>query len=216
MPKKAIIFDFDGLILDTETPQVEIWHSMFEKAGGSFDLRGYHATIGSFDSDEYRPQVELAELLDDGRTPAELLLQVQEAQTDLILTNPINPGVKEILDDARLRGILTAVGSSSPRIWVEGHLKRLGLLDRFETVVTFDDVDQPKPSPEIFELVLKRLTVNPENAIVLEDSANGVLAAKRANIRAIAVPNPVTGTMDFSLASEVLDSLLDLDLDKYF
>lgn len=216
MPRQAIIFDFDGLILDTESPQAEVWFELFKSAGAEFDLKVYNSIIGGFNSDEYRPEVELAQLLNDGRSPEELLFQVQEAQLERILANPINPGVIEILDDARERGILTAVGSSSPREWVHGHLKRLGLFDQFETVVTYDDVNNPKPSPEIFELVLKRLGVEADNAIVLEDSVNGVLAANRANIRVVAVPNEVTKVMDFSLANEVLDSLLELDLNKYF
>ena len=158
----------------------------------------------------------MAKLLNDGRSPEELLLHVQEAQLERILANPINPGVVEVLDEARQRGILTAVGSSSPCDWVKGHLERLSLFERFETVVTYDDVNEPKPSPEIFELVLKRLDVKPDDALVLEDSANGVLAASRANIRVVAVPNSVTEVMDFSLANEVLGSLLELDLNRYF
>ena len=99
---------------------------------------------------------------------------------------------------------------------MEGHLRRFGLLERFAAVVTFDDVSESKPSPEIFQLALKRLGVRPENGLVLEDSQNGVLAAKRAEMRVVAVPNEVTCTMDFSQADEILESLEDLDLDKYF
>ena len=216
MTRRAIIFDFDGLILDTETPQAEVWREMFSKVGADFDLKVYNSIIGGFKSDVYRPEVELAKILNDGRSPEKLLLQVQEAQLERILSNPINPGVIEVLDDASQRGIVAAVGSSSPCDWVQGHLKRLGLFDRFETVVTYDDVSKPKPSPEIFELVLKRLNAEAKDVIVLEDSANGVLAAHRANLRVVAVPNAVTEVMDFSLASEVLSSLLELDLNKYF
>jgi len=95
-------------------------------------------------------------------------------------------------------------------------LRRLGLIENFETIVTFDDVTESKPSPEIFLTVLARLNVNAEQALVLEDSQNGVLAAKRAGIRVAAVPNGVTAGQDFSLADEVLASLENLDLEKYF
>lgn len=215
-PRQAIIFDFDGLILDTETPQADIWRGLFEAAGLEFDLNVYNSIIGGFESDSYRPEVVLADRLNDGRSPEDLLLHVIGAQTDLILAKPINPGVLEILDTAEKHGILTAIGSSSPLRWVGSHLERLGIKDRFKTIVTFDDVSQAKPSPEIFELVLKRLDVRPENAIVLEDSHNGVLAAKAAKIRAIAVPNAVTEVMDFSAAEDVLPSLLQLDIHRYF
>lgn len=216
MTRQAIIFDFDGLILDTESPQAEVWHDLFTSAGADFDLKVYNSIIGGFNSDVYRPEVELAKLFNDGRTPADVLTQVELTQNALILAKPLNPGVLDVLDEAKRRGIMVAVGSSSPSAWVHGHLRRLGLLDRFETVVTYDDVSEPKPSPEIFELVRERLGIAAGDAIMLEDSANGVLAAHRANIRVIAVPNTVTRVMDFSLACEVLDSLLELDLDKYF
>jgi HAD superfamily hydrolase (TIGR01509 family) len=194
--RQAIIFDFDGLILDTESPQAEVWRDLFSSAGVDFDLKVYNSIIGAFDSDVYRPEVELAKQFNDWRTPADILRYVELTQDALIMAKPLNPGVFEVLDEAKRRGIVVAVGSSSPQRWVQGHLERFGLFDRFETVVTSDDVNEPKPSPEIFELVLKRLDVKAEDTVVLEDSANGV--------------------MDFSLANEVLNSLLEFDLDKYF
>lgn len=216
MTRQAIIFDFDGLILDTESPQAEVWRDIFIRAGAPFDLQVYNSIIGSFDSDVYRPEVVIADLINDGRTPLDVLTQVELAQNELILAKSLNPGVLEVLEEAKRRGILTAVGSSSPSVWVNGHLSRLGLKDRFEAIVTVDEVSLPKPSPEIFELVLKRLGVKAEDALVLEDSFNGVLAANKANIRVVAVPNPVTEVMDFSLANEVLESLLELKLSNYF
>jgi HAD superfamily hydrolase (TIGR01509 family) len=216
MTRQAIIFDFDGLILDTESPQAEVWHELFASAGAEFDLKVYNSIIGGFNSDVYRPEVELAKLFNDGRTPADVLTQVELTQNALILAKPVNPGVLDVLGEAKRRGIVVAVGSSSPASWVHGHLSRLGLQDRFETIVTYDDVSAPKPSPEIFELVLKRLGVKAKDAIVLEDSVNGVLAAHQADIRVVAIPNKVTQVMDFSLAAEVLDSLIEFDFDKYF
>ena len=141
---------------------------------------------------------------------------VTEKLYENLMSEPLAKGVLKVLDEAERRGIKTAVGSSSQRDWVEGHLRRFGLLERFAAVVTFDDVSESKPSPEIFQLALKRLGVRPENGLVLEDSQNGVLAAKRAEMRVVAVPNEVTCTMDFSQADEILESLEDLDLDKYF
>jgi len=121
-----------------------------------------------------------------------------------------------LIKNARAAGLRLAVGSSSPAVWVHGHLRRLGLFDNFETIVTFDDVRESKPSPEIFLTVLDRMNIPAEQALVLEDSHNGVLAAKRAGLRVVAVPNGVTSGQDFSLAEEVLGSLEDLNLVKYF
>ncbi len=96
-------------------------------------------------------------------------------------------------------------------MWINTHLKRLGLLGEFDFVVTFDDVENAKPAPDIFLKVLERAGVSAENALVLEDSQNGILAAHHAGIRAIAVPNPITKIQDFSLATAVITSLVDFD-----
>lgn len=216
MTDQAIIFDFDGLILDTETPQVNIWRKLFAEQGVEFDLKRYVRIVGSFNSGVYRPEKHYAELINYRMNPAEIRQMIDKKTCENILLEPLAKGVLKVLDEAERRGIRTAVGSSSPREWVEGHLRRFGLFERFATVVTFDDVSQSKPSPEIFQLVLKRLGVRPENALVLEDSENGILAAKRAEMRVVAVPNEITQIMDLSQADEMLESLEDLDLDKYF
>lgn len=126
------------------------------------------------------------------------------------------PGVIQVLDQAAKRGLLLAVGSSSEQDWVHGHLKRLGIFDRFDTIVTADDVENAKPEPDIYLKVLANLDVAPQNALVLEDSNNGVVASHRAGIRVIAVPNEVTLGQDFSLATAIIPSLEDLHLDDYF
>ena len=216
MANQAIIFDFDGLILDTEVPQVDIWRELFAEQGVEFDLRRYVRIVGTFNSDVYRPEKHYAELIGYRMSSAEIEQMVTEKLYENLMSEPLAKGVLKVLDEAERRGIKTAVGSSSQRDWVEGHLRRFGLLERFAAVVTFDDVSESKPSPEIFQLALKRLGVRQENGLVLEDSQNGVLAAKRAEMRVVAVPNEVTCTMDFSQADEILESLEDLDLDKYF
>jgi len=212
----ALIFDFDGLILDTESPEMEIWARLFSQAGGSFDYQAYLGTIGTYANASYQPDVELAKLMDHGTNPRQLVERVRKESAERVAPQPPLPGVPELIRTARAAGLRLAVGSSSPAAWVRGHLRRLGLIENFETIVTFDDVTESKPSPEIFLTVLARLNVNAEQALVLEDSQNGVLAAKRAGIRVAAVPNGVTAGQDFSLADEVLASLENLDLEKYF
>ncbi|MGV8049240.1 MAG: HAD family hydrolase [Anaerolineaceae bacterium] len=212
----AFIFDFDGLILDTETPELLVWQRCFAEAKGEFDLPGYRSIIGAWESCGYNPGAELAKLLDHGVTAEELTRMVRQEAAQIIDQEPPMRGVRELITAAKSRGIRLGVGSSSPRNWVFGHLTRLGLLESFQTVVTFDDVSASKPSPEIFLKALESLGVLPERALVLEDSHNGVLAANRAGIRVVAVPNQVTEGQDFSGAIEVIPSLDLLDLDKYF
>jgi len=212
----ALIFDFDGLILDTESPEIQIWERLFTEAGGRFDHQAYLGTIGSWDNSSYEPGVHLARLMNHGVTPQELVARVRMESAECIAQERPLPGVERLIARARGAGLRLALGSSSPAAWVQGHLRRLGLIQNFEILVTFDDVRQSKPSPEIFLTVLARLGIGAEQALVLEDSYNGVLAANRAGIRAVAVPNAVTAAQDFSLAEEVLDTLDGLVLGKYF
>lgn len=212
----ALIFDFDGLILDTETPEMRIWQRLFTQAGGEFDVKGYQAIIGTYGSEIYRPAEELARLLDHGTTPEELWTLVQAKSIEAINQEPALPGVVELIAKAKKAGLSLGVGSSSPRDWVHRHLQRLSLLSQFDTIVTIDDVHVSKPEPDIFLKVLENLAMPAEHALVLEDSYNGIVAAQRAGIRAVAVPNPVTLGQDFSAAEEVLPSLNALQLEKYF
>ena len=212
----ALIFDFDGLILDTEGPEVRIWERLFREAGGRFDHQAYLGTIGSWENVSYQPAVYLARLMDHGVTAQELIERVRRESAACIAQDLPLPGVEKLIARARAAGLRLAVGSSSPAEWVRGHLRRLGLIDNFDVIVTFDDVHLSKPSPEIFLTVLARLGIKAEQALVLEDSHNGVLAASRAGIRVVAVPNAVTAAQDFSLAEEVLETLDALALEKYF
>jgi len=212
----ALIFDFDGLILDTETPEMSAWQELFAQVGARFDPQAYLSIIGTFASKGYQPAEELAGLMNHGTTPQALQALVNARTLAVINQEPALPGVIELIDKAKQARLKLGVGSSSPEEWVKGHLWRLGLLEQFDTIVTFDDVQVSKPAPDIFLRVLANLGVTADQALVLEDSYNGIIAARQAGIRAVAVPNPVTQGQDFSLAEEVLPSLQALQLEKYF
>jgi beta-phosphoglucomutase-like phosphatase (HAD superfamily) len=119
--------------------------------------------------------------------------------------------VVELLDVAHAEGVPVAVASSSTRDWVETHLCRLGLRDRFEAVLTRDDVEQAKPAPDLFSAAARALGVAPERSIVFEDSFNGCTAAKAAGMVCVVAPNRITMIQDFSHADLVVDSLVELD-----
>ncbi len=216
--KQAIIFDLDGLIIETEAVYCHIWKREFTRAGLTFDMAGYQNLIGAHHiPNGYRPHEELAAHLNNGVSAQDLRLAVEHEALQTIKNEEAKPGVLQVLDEADKRGFLLAVGSSSEQDWVHGHLKRLGIFDRFTTIVTAEDVNKnAKPAPDIFLKVLKNLNVAPQNAIVLEDSNNGVVASHRAGIRVIAVPNEVTTGQDFSLATAIIPSLEALNLDDYF
>lgn len=215
--KKAVIFDLDGLIIETEAVYCHIWQREFAKAGLTFDMVGYQNLIGAHHiPNGYRPQEILAAHLNDGVSARDLRRAVEVEAYQTIQNEEALPGVRQVLDDAEQKGYLLAVGSSSEQKWVHGHLKRLNIFDRFATVVTADDVKNAKPAPDIFLKVLENLGVAPQNAIVLEDSNNGVVASHSAGIRVIAVPNEATLGQDFSLATAIIPSLEALNLEDFF
>lgn len=212
---QVLIFDFDGLILDTESPEMRVWKKMFADAGVAFDEKAYLQIVGTFHGNAYHPDQVLAASTNHGHTAEQYVLQATAAALELINQQGALPGVQKAIHAAKKAGAYLAVGSSSTHEWVDTHLKRLGLWNEFDTVVCFEDVKDSKPAPDIFLKVLERLNVSAERAVVLEDSQNGVLAANRAGIRVVAVPNDVTCVQDFSGADEILPSLEAFDINKY-
>jgi HAD superfamily hydrolase (TIGR01509 family) len=213
---KAVIFDFDGLILDTETAELSIWQDLFLEAGITFDLEAYRDNVGSYAIHPYRPEKILEAIQQNGRTAADIAEEVRNRTIEITSESQPMPGVLSVIQSAKAKGLKLAVGSSSPMNWVKPHLVRLGLWEQFDTVVTNDDVALCKPSPEIFLKVLNRLDVQPYHAIVLEDSANGVLAANRAGIPVVVIPNEITWKQRLDGAAMCLSSLNELNLDLFF
>ena len=144
---------------------------------------------------------------------AALLADRQARKAARVANAPLMPGVQAAIDQARALGWRVAVASSSPHDWVGGHLRRLGLYTSLDAVRTRDDVEQVKPSPEVFEKTAAALRVPASRCVVCEDSLNGIRAAKAAGMFAIAVPNRVTTVLDFSLADLRLESLTALQFD---
>lgn len=214
--KQALIFDFDGLIIDTESAEVEAWRKELNKVGLVFDLDAYIQTMGTNGPAIQYPARMLADRPGETRT----FEQIMEEHTSHSLEEGLKlaplEGVLDLLDRAEKTGILLAIGSSSQRNWLFTLLNGLGIKDRFATIVSFDDVELAKPAPDIYLKVLENLGVAPENALVLEDSVNGALAARRAGIRVVAVPTSISAHLDYSMAEEVLGSLAELELGKYF
>jgi HAD superfamily hydrolase (TIGR01509 family) len=207
---RLVVFDFDGLILDTEVPVYDVWQAIYAEHGHSLEFARWAECIGT--ADTFDPCAHL-EALTGGPVDAEALIRRHRARTDaLIAAQPVLPGVREYVDEARRLGLRLGVASSSSRRWVEGHLTRLGLRDHFEVVRCADDVPRVKPDPALYRAVLEATGVAAREAIALEDSPNGVLAAKRAGLTCIAVPNPLTARLDLAAADLRLGSLADLSL----
>ena len=214
--RRALIFDFDGLILDTETAEVEIWNGIYAQYGMTFDMEAYQGVVGSSGARGFDPAQPLADREGETRSFTEIRKDFRQIALRHCETLDAMEGVAELIHRAKAGGYLLAVGSSAAHWWLETHLKRLALIDEFDTIVSSEDVENAKPHPDIFIKVLENLSIPPENALVFEDSYNGILAAHRAGICAIAVPNPITKDQDFSLAAAVVPSLADFNPDLYF
>jgi HAD superfamily hydrolase (TIGR01509 family) len=207
---RAIVFDFDGLILDTEEPIYRSWLEVYEAHGEALPFERWVQIVGSTTA-AFHPQEHLEERL--GRPLSkEVVAQRMGRRTELILAQEILPGILQHIDAARSAGLKLGVASSSTREWVSGHLDRLGILGRFDCVRCRDDVPNAKPAPDLYIAVMDCLGVGPSEAIAIEDSPNGVIAAKRAGMRCVAIPNAITARLDLSHADLVLRSLSEVTL----
>lgn len=211
---KALIFDFDGLILDTEMPDYHSWQLVYQSYGVELPFDLWASIVGGSAESDFDPNQHLESLIDEPIDREQVWITRRKDYLDHLEQQPILPGIEDYLRDAKLLDLKLAVASSSPENWVTGHLTRLGLLELFGQVVTADDVEHTKPNPALFLLAAERLGVTPDEAIVFEDSRNGVLAGKRAGMFVTAVPNPLTAQMDLSEADLRLGSLADMSLEE--
>jgi HAD superfamily hydrolase (TIGR01509 family) len=210
MAFKAVVFDFDGLILDTEEPVYRSWLEVYAERGEALPFDRWMQIVGSTTAG-FHPQHHLEERL--GRPLSQEVIDRRiERRTQLILAQQLLPGVIQHIDAARTLGLKLGVASSSTRDWVAGHLERLGILARFDCVRCRDDVAHAKPEPDLYIAVLDCLGVGASEALAIEDSPNGVVAAKRAGLRCVAIPNLITANLDLSHADLVLRSLAEVTL----
>jgi HAD superfamily hydrolase (TIGR01509 family) len=207
---RALVFDFDGLILDTEEPVYRSWLEVYEAHGEELPFERWVQIVGS-STIGFHPQHHLEERL--GRPLSKEVLERRVGRrTELVLAEKLLPGVVERIDEAKGLGLKVGVASSSNTDWVKGHLARLGILERFDCLRCRDDVAKVKPEPDLYIAVLECLGVPASEAIAIEDSPNGVAAAKRAGMRCIAIPNSITAQLDLSGADAVLESLAGITL----
>lgn len=211
---RALIFDFDGLILDTEWPDYESWQEVYQSFGCELPVDVWGQIVGGDGATDFDPYTYLAKLSGQTIDREEIWVSRRQKYLDTISEQEVLPGVLDYLDAAEDRGLLLAVASSSPENWVRGHLARLGLYERFDVIKTADDVKRTKPDPELYTAALAELGVGADEAIVLEDSPNGVDAANAAGIYTVAVPNRVTAQLGLSGADMRLESLADMSLQE--
>jgi len=209
---KALIFDFDGTVVDTETPEFESWRLEYAVFGVEMPMELWVQLIGSNTQGLFEPYSWLEGKIGKALDRDALRGRRRAAMMDLIAAERPRPGVEDWLYGARQRGLGLAIASTSRRPWVEQHLANVGLLDRFDHLATGDQVEHAKPAPDLFLLAAQKLGIAPNEAIAIEDSRNGVTAAKAAGMFTIAVPNSMTAGLDLSAADLRVDSLAALEL----
>jgi HAD superfamily hydrolase (TIGR01509 family) len=208
---KAVLFDFDGLILDTETQEYRALQEMFQEHGSELPLQVWAECIGTH-ADFFDPVTYLEEQLGKTIDRESFIKRRRERTTTLLQHEKALPGVEAYLTAAKDLGLKIGLASSSKYEWVSNHLKNLALFDAFQCIRTANDVEKVKPDPSLFLEAAKCLGVNPEECIVFEDSANGALAAKRAGMYCVIVPNKVTKGLAFGEVDHRLESLAEADL----
>ena len=213
MPIKAIIFDFDGVILETEGPVHQSWAELYQEFGLTLSMEVWAQVIGAgenvFDPlEDIERQIGRLENLED------VALRRLQRENELVSAQTVLPGVTDILQDARRLGLRVGLASSSSCSWVVGHLRRLGLLEYFAVIRAADDVQRTKPDPELYLAALHGLGVPASLAFAVEDSPNGVSAARRAGLFCVAVPHHLTRDLPLDHADMRLESLSTISLEN--
>jgi HAD superfamily hydrolase (TIGR01509 family) len=211
---RAVVFDFDGLILDTETPLVAGWAGVFSGYG-----------CPPLTPAEWGTAIGTATVLDPVAILVDRAVRVgravdagaarragRTAVGELIAAEVARPGVQAWLDEADRLGLATAIASSSPAAWVEGHLDRLGLRGRFQVLACYRPGVAAKPAPDLYLEACAGLGVDGRDAVAVEDSPHGIAAAKAAGLRCVAVPNDLTGQLDLSGADLVVERMAEVGL----
>lgn len=210
MVPEALVFDFDGTLVDTETAEYESVRRVWEDHGHEYSLAQWTPYVGTVDHVPWTQELEerLGMPVDhDG-----LRVQARRINRDLLHLVRPRPGVAELLAAANGAGVPIGIASNAPAGWVEAHLERLGLLQHFAHVVTVDRVERPKPHPEMYLTAVQRLGASPERSVAFEDSATGLAAARAAGLYTIAVPGPMSDGHNLTGADRLHRSLAECTL----
>ena len=204
-PITALIFDMDGTLLDSEPLHLRATQAALGERGASYTERDNRAFFGATDSEMFRVLrilFDLSEATDElvARKRARLIAMVRAEPRPL-------PGVPAVLRSLREAGLRLALASASAPPVIRAVVEALGLGSVFEAIVSADEVGRGKPAPDVFVIAARRLGVEPESCLVVEDSRNGVLAGRAAGMTVAAIPCSATSHEDFSAADFVLPSL---------
>ena len=210
---QLVIFDFDGLIIDTESAILDAWKEIYALCRRPYPAYIFQQMIGRAHH-PFDPWHDLSEYGNSPIAPDDLKERFEQIHRERIEQAPVLPGVIERLFEAKARGMKAAVASSSSHSWVDRHLKEREMFQHFDLIRCRDDVARAKPWPDLYLSVLETLQIPADRAVVFEDSHNGLTAARAGGIACVVIPNATTRTQDFAAATRVITSLEDFDLDS--
>ena len=211
MLPEALVFDFDGTLVDTETAEFEAVRQVWADHGLVYTHDRWQPWVGSLYAVPW--MAELVEHLGSPMDERELHLRQRRYNRELLATVLPRPGVERLLVAASVAGVPMAVASNAPADWVEGHLARLGLLTHFEAVVTVDRVSRGKPHPEPYLTAVAAVAATPERSVAFEDSLPGLRSAMAAGLYSVAIPGPMSSGHDLAGADRTVASLAEVALD---
>ncbi len=209
---QAIIFDFDGTIIDTEMPDYQTWQEMFQAHGANLSFDAWKNTVGKPNGyfDFYgHLEAECGQEVNR----EEVRIQRRARYRELVGLQPLRPGIADYLSQAKRLGLGLGIATSNTRQWLTWYMERRNLHHYFDCIFTVDDVEYAKPDPALYQMAVQALNIQPQHAIAVEDSPTGALAAMRAGLFTVAVPNAVTAQLTFAPTHLRLDSLADMPLD---
>jgi HAD superfamily hydrolase (TIGR01509 family) len=209
---RALVFDFDGLILDNETAEHQAWQEIYADYGTDLPTERWAEASGAR-AGTWNPYEQLERQLGELVDRSLLSARVTQRSAEILASRSTLPGVSDFIESARRRDMRLGLASNRPRKWIEIHLGRLGLITHFDAVRGSEDVAQVKPDPALHLSVCGALEVAPDASIAIEDSPDGIRAAKSAGLYCVSIPNALTGNLSMDMADRVLLSLATTTLD---
>lgn len=215
----AVVFDFDGIIIDSETPEYESHRLVFEACGIPLPVDEWYGQVGMWTANSTWWFDRLRERAAEPPDHATFEASKRQRFRELVKMEPL-PGISRLIDELAAAGVRLAIASSAPDRWVRRAVGELGLLSHFHTIVTDSEVDRVKPSPDVYLEAARRLMLPPHRAVAIEDSCPGLAAARAAGMRTVVIPHSLTERQDLSgadfrvndaseLTVEILRALVD-------
>ncbi|WP_214626274.1 HAD family hydrolase [Paenibacillus agaridevorans] len=212
---KAIIFDFDGTIIDTETAWYYAFRDAYKEHGVDLDVEQYSQCLGT-SLHLFNPYEYLATELGLAIDVAEFRNRIRADHTARMNMEEVRAGIREYLKMAKEAGLRIGLASSSDRAWIDKYLAKLDIREYFEVIRSADDVSRVKPDPELYLSAIEALGVRADEAVAIEDSPNGARAAVAAGMHCVIVPNTLTKLLSFDPSDRCYraESLSDFDFKR--